>query len=258
MEQETVRSDFRQLVLDNEDKVINAYSPIKSRYTRMLTRIKTLVYAWITEYNVHDMLTAQIYWDKLQSELNAELTNEIDYRYNDVKELLQSIFTSTYMWLLDYEGWEQSPEDESNLDSAVLLVILGTAWSADGLTYKERMDKRKEQALSQVRNIIMREVAMGSSSKKIWESIYQELNKLKYRGSTQITDEAQHIANEAVRMASTSRSDGYTINEVLDYRTCEFCRSMDRKYFKWDDYYVGITAPQFHPRCRGIIIPNTR
>ena len=258
MIQEQARNDFRQLILDNEDKIIQAYGPIKSRYTRMLNRVKSIIYAWLTEYGISDMVTAQMYWDRLKQQLDSELSNEIDLRFEDVRKILFEIFTSTYLWTLDYEHWERDEEDESNLTMPIFLVLLGTAWSADGLTYRERLDRRKEQALTQIQRIIMREVALGSSANHIWESIYHELNKLKYRGSTQITDEAQYLSNEAVRIASSNRSNGYVINEVLDYRTCEFCRSMDRKYFNWDDYSIGITAPQFHPRCRGIIIPDSR
>lgn len=256
MVQEQTRNDFRQLILDNEDKVIQAYGPIKTRYNRMLNRIKSILYSWITEYGVTDMVTAQMYWDRLSAQIDAELSNEIELRYEDVRRILYEIFTSTYLWTLDYENWERTEEDDSNLTSAIFLVLLGTAWNADNLTYRERMDRRKEQGLSQVRKILMREIAIGSSANKIWESIYHELNKLKYRGSTQITDEAQYLSNEAVRMASTARSSGYVINEILDYKTCEFCRTMDRKRFLWEDYAIGITAPQFHPRCRGIIIPE--
>lgn len=255
---ETVRSDFRQLILDNEDQVVKAYGPMKSRYTRMLNRIKQILYTWLTEYGITDMVTAQMYWDRFESELRSELSTEIELRFEDAKDILYKIFTTTYLWTLDYEDWEQDSEDESNLTPAIFLVLLGTAWSADELTYQERLNSNMEKAITQVRRIIMREIGIGSSSNKIWQSIYQELNKIKYRGSTQITDEAQHLSNEAVRMASTNRSNGYFINEILDNRICEFCRAMDGKYFKWDDYYTGITAPQFHPRCRGIIIPDSR
>lgn len=258
MTMEQARSDFRQLILDNEDKVIRAYAPMKRRYSRMLTRIKTLVFAWIAQYDVHDMVTAQMYWDKLRQDLDAEFSSEIEVRNEDVRKLLFEIFTSTYMWTLDYEGWEATEDDKSNIEMPMFLLLFGTAWAADNLSYTDRLNKRKEDALAQVKRIVFREIAMGADSNHMWQSIYSELDKLKYRGSTQITDEAQYLSNEAVRMASTERSNGYYINEVLDYKTCEFCRGMDRKFFNWDDYAVGITAPQFHPRCRGIVIPSVR
>ena len=50
----------------------------------------------------------------------------------------------------------------------------------------------------------------------------------------------------------------YEISEVLDARTCKFCAAMNGLKFTWDKYEVGITAPSFHPCCRGRVIPVER
>lgn len=258
METEKLRNDFKQRVLDNEDIIIEAYRPMKSRYTKMLSEVKRIFLAWVTIYEPYDILSVQTYWPYLESQIENELMKEGEARESDVKDALMLVFTTTYFWLLDYENWDKTAEDENNTSEDMFLILFGTVWAADGLTYQQRLESRRKEALSQIKKIVMRGMAMGTQPKKIWESIYHELDKIKYRGSTQIADEAQRLANEAVRMASTSRSNGYYVNEILDNRTCEFCRGMDSKYFSWDDYSIGITAPQFHPRCRGIIIPDFR
>lgn len=43
----------------------------------------------------------------------------------------------------------------------------------------------------------------------------------------------------------------YEIVETLDSRTCDVCADLDGKVFKMSEYQVGVTAPPFHPRCRG-------
>ena len=44
--------------------------------------------------------------------------------------------------------------------------------------------------------------------------------------------------------------------ESLDTHTCELCGSMDGKVFKRSEYAVGLTAPPFHPWCRGCTCPH--
>ena len=48
----------------------------------------------------------------------------------------------------------------------------------------------------------------------------------------------------------------YKIVESLDTHTCELCGSMDGKVFKRSEYAVGLTAPPFHPWCRGCTCPH--
>ena len=48
----------------------------------------------------------------------------------------------------------------------------------------------------------------------------------------------------------------YRVLETLDGKTCDMCADMDSKIFNRDDFEIGITAPPFHPRCRGTTIPE--
>ena len=47
----------------------------------------------------------------------------------------------------------------------------------------------------------------------------------------------------------------YEIVETLDSVTCSTCGDMDGKHFPMSNYQVGVTAPPFHPRCRGCTCP---
>ncbi len=47
----------------------------------------------------------------------------------------------------------------------------------------------------------------------------------------------------------------YQVLETLDSKTCSKCGDMDLKHFSMRDYVVGVTAPPFHPRCRGTTCP---
>ena len=47
----------------------------------------------------------------------------------------------------------------------------------------------------------------------------------------------------------------YIIVESLDELTCPLCGDMDGKIFPMSKWEMGVTAPIFHPRCRGTTAP---
>lgn len=47
----------------------------------------------------------------------------------------------------------------------------------------------------------------------------------------------------------------FEVVETLDSITCDYCQSMDGKHFPMDDFMIGVTAPPFHPECRGCTCP---
>lgn len=47
----------------------------------------------------------------------------------------------------------------------------------------------------------------------------------------------------------------FEIVETLDSYTCEHCAEMDSRVFDMKDFEVGVTAPPFHPWCRGTTAP---
>ena len=47
----------------------------------------------------------------------------------------------------------------------------------------------------------------------------------------------------------------YHVLETLDSKTCNTCGDMDGRHFPMKEYMVGVTAPPFHPNCRGTTCP---
>ena len=43
--------------------------------------------------------------------------------------------------------------------------------------------------------------------------------------------------------------------ETLDNETCSLCAQLDGKVYPMSEYQVGVTAPPFHPWCRGTTAP---
>ena len=47
----------------------------------------------------------------------------------------------------------------------------------------------------------------------------------------------------------------FEILETLDSFTCSLCGSMDGQHFPMSQHEIGVTAPPFHPNCRGCTCP---
>lgn len=47
----------------------------------------------------------------------------------------------------------------------------------------------------------------------------------------------------------------FEVLETLDGFTCSLCGSMDGQHFPMSQYEIGVTAPPFHPNCRGCTCP---
>lgn len=64
--------------------------------------------------------------------------------------------------------------------------------------------------------------------------------------------ESAAFANQARRDCMKELGvEQYEIVETLDSHTCETCGLLDGKHYKMSEFEVGVTAPPFHPWCRG-------
>ena len=51
--------------------------------------------------------------------------------------------------------------------------------------------------------------------------------------------------------------DGYQFSAILDDRTSEICRALDKKVFRKDDENINLILPALHFNCRSIVVPVT-
>lgn len=246
---------FMELQLDTEDIVLETAAMLKERYDSTMDRVVDLIASWYLRNDINSVTKAQNSMDDLM----ADLSEVLDPACEEYVELMTEHFAEVFAFNYEYaRGVLKMEEEESHDDLLLLFAILGlasVAWAEDGLTYRERMLMRKEQLKNQIRQTILRNAAIGAGTKKLLKDLLHEMDKSKYRGTGVLVDESNWVANEAVRELAKNVFAGYRISEVLDAKTCRFCASMHGMRFEWDRYEVGITAPQFHPMCRGRIIP---
>lgn len=244
---------FVQLQLETEDIVIETANMLKGRYNATMRKVLDAISLWWIHNDIKSLTEAQTHMPELMSELDGI----IDPAYAEYVEEMTELFAQVFAFNYDYANAVLELEEEED-DSLLLFSLLGLAtlaWVEDGLTYEERMLLRAQQLKENIRNTVLRGAALGYGTRKIISMVRKEIDKPKYRGTQLLVDEANHFANEAVKYISDDNFEGYEVSEVLDARTCEFCASMNGLRFTWDKYEVGITAPRFHPNCRGRIIP---
>ena len=246
---------FAELQLDTEDIVLETASMLKKRYNATMRKVLDAISLWWLHNDISNLTEAQTH----MPELMVELDGILDPGYEEIVADMTELFAEVYAFNMEYaQAILEIEEEESHDDALLLFTALGLAsipWVEDGLTYQERMILRSQQLKDNIKNILLRGSAMGYGTKRIVKMVQDEMKKPKYYGAQVLVDEANHFANEAVKYIADDKFEGYEISEVLDAKTCGWCASMNGKRFTWDKYEVGISAPRFHPCCRGRIIP---
>lgn len=245
---------FQELQLDTEDVVLETASMLKKRYNSTMAKVLDAIALWWLHNDIKDLTDAQSNMDSLMTELDGIM----DPASEEYIEVMTEHFALVFAFNLQYSQRILDLEETSDEEALLLFTVLGLAsmpWTDDGLTYRERMTHRNTQLKNNIRQIITRGAAMGLGTRKLLSDVKHEMSKQKYRGTSVLVDESNHFANEAVKYGAEKDFDGYEVSEVLDMKTCDTCLSMHGKRFRWDQYDVGITAPQFHISCRGRIIP---
>ena len=250
-----IEEAFTDLQLDTEDIVVETVNMLKSRYDVTMGEILDIIGLWWIRNDIGDLIDAQAH----MPELMRELDSIVDPSYMEIIDEMTNLFAEVYAFNVSYAQPILEVEEDESFESAYMLFFgLGLAsipWTDDEITYEERMIYRSQQLKNVVKQVVLRGVALGYGSKRILKMVREEINKPKYFGSQIIVDEANHFANEAVRYIAEGEFEGYEISEVLDAKTCKFCASMHGLQFTWKEYDEGTSAPSFHPRCRGRIIP---
>lgn len=241
--------------IDTEDIVVETAAMLKDRYNSTMRKVLDVISLWWIHNDIKSLTDAQNH----MPELMAQVDDIVDPSYEEMVVEMTELFAEVFAFNYEYARGVLEVEDDNSHDDILLMFsLLGLAsipWVEDGLTYQERMILRGQQLKNNIRNILLRGATIGYGTRRILDMVKAEINKPKYRGTQVLVDESNHFANEGVKELAKGSFDGYEISEVLDARTCGFCASMNGLRFTWDKYEIGITAPSFHPCCRGRIIP---
>lgn len=134
--------------------------------------------------------------------------------------------------------------------------VLSRPWTLDGQTFSDRIWANKQSLVNTVNTQLTQMIMRGAAPDKAIKAISDRFGVSKRQAGRLVMTESAAFANEARKDCFKDLGvDQYIIVETLDGETCPLCGQLDGKVYKMSEYETGVTAPPFHPWCRGTTAP---
>lgn len=138
----------------------------------------------------------------------------------------------------------------------VIEKVLSKPWTTDNRTFRDRCWTDKQSLVNSINTRLTQMVMRGESPDKAIDAIAKQFNVSKSKAGRLVMTESAAFAAAGQKDCYNSLDvDEYSIVETLDLHTCGTCGALDSKVFKMSEFQVGVTAPPFHPWCRGTTAP---
>lgn len=192
---------------------------------------------------------------KLQTQMtcNKLFGKQID----SVTELLKGTYLNGY-YHSAYEiqhglnvGWNIAAIDENKLSK-----IMGKPWTTDGLNFSDRIWSNRESLINETHKQLTQDILLGRSPDSSIKAIAKKFNTSKSKAGRLVMTESAYFGSEAQKDCFKELDvEKFEIVETLDGETCSICSAMDGQVYSMKDFESGVTAPPFHPWCRGCTVP---
>ena len=148
-------------------------------------------------------------------------------------------------------GWALHAIDEN-----VIEKVLSRPWTLDKQTFSDRIWANKQALVNTVNTQITQMVMRGAAPDNTIKVIADRFKVSKSQAGRLVMTESAAFANEARKDCFKDLDvEKYVIVETLDGKTCDLCAQLDGKVYPMSEYAIGVTAPPFHPWCRGTTAP---
>lgn len=143
-----------------------------------------------------------------------------------------------------------------SIDDRTIKKVLSRPWTLDGQTFSDRIWTNKQALISSVNTQLTQSIMRGAAPDKAIKAIAERFKVSKSQAGRLIMTESAAFSNEARKDCFKDLGvEKYVIVETLDNETCSLCAQLDGKVYPMSEYQVGVTAPPFHPWCRGTTAP---
>jgi len=148
-------------------------------------------------------------------------------------------------------GWDIAAVNDGKLER-----ILSKPWTPDKNTFSDRVWTDKTKLLNQVHTELTRNMILGKPPDMAINNLAKAMGTSKHNAGRLIMTESAYFSNLAQKDAFNELDvEQFEVIETLDSRTCAICGAMDGKVFPMSEFQAGVTAPPFHPWCRGCTVP---
>jgi SPP1 gp7 family putative phage head morphogenesis protein len=148
-------------------------------------------------------------------------------------------------------AWDVAAVSKGQVETA-----LSKPWTADGRTFSDRIWKQKQDLLDEAHTRLTQNMMLGKAPDEAIRAIAAKFGASRRDAGRLVMTESAYFANAAQRKAFADLGvEEYEIVESLDAATCGLCGGLDGKVFPMAAFEAGVTAPPFHPFCRGCVAP---
>lgn len=193
---------------------------------------------------------------KVQTQQEAE---KLFGNYHDaIDKHISDIYTSTY-YHTAFEvqrgvgvGWDMQRLNEEKVSN-----IIHKPWAADGRNFSDRIWTSKTQLINNLHDSLTRMCITGEAPDRAIRELSKSMGVSRSQAANIIqTESAAFSAKAQENCYSELDIEEFEVVETLDGHTCGMCGDMDGRHFPMKDFQIGVTAPPFHPRCRGCTCPR--
>ena len=129
-------------------------------------------------------------------------------------------------------------------------------WASDGKDFSGRIWDNKTQLMNTLQTEMTRSFMIG-------EGVVPLINRIQKRFNVSFSNARRLVETETAYVQEKAMLDTYDaldveqyqILAVLDLKTSDICRHLDKKVFDRKDAKPGITMPPFHCYCRSTTVP---
>lgn len=190
---------------------------------------------------------------QMQQSLEVAFGNQLD----TVDETIRDIYREGYMRTA-FEiqkgikaGWNFTTPNERLIGK-----VINKPWSNDDRTFSDRIWINKKKLINELNTTFTQGIITGTDPQKTIDMISKRLAVSKQQTGRLVMTEQAAFSNAAQNDCFKELGvEEFEIVETLDSHTCEYCGSMDGKHFPMIQFEIGMTAPPFHPNCRGCTCP---
>ena len=212
---------------------------------------------WVKEL---ENASARFHITRLEA-LEMQTRQTIESLYGKYDQVAGSTLKKTYLDTYYHGVYEVNKGfnigwDIAAIDNTKLEKIIGKPWTADDRTFSDRIWTNKQQLINDVHTHLTQNMILGRSPDAAIKAISQKMGVSKNQAGRLVMTESAVFSSMAQKDAFLELEvEEFEVVETLDGKTCEVCGAMDGKHFPMSDFVIGVTAPPFHPWCRGTEAP---
>lgn len=191
---------------------------------------------------------------QLQNQLDLVMTQI----YNQEKQKNTSFYTdlaneSYYKSMFNIQQQAGLAFSFSSIDPQMIDQVVNSKWS--GKNYSERIWKNTEALAHDIKEQLLLGLVTGKTNREISKEIQNKYAVGVAVARRLVRTESCFIANEINFNAYEEAGiEKYLYCAILDLRTSQICRSLDRKIFLVKERKVGENSPPMHPWCRSTTV----